>query len=131
MKIRKGFVSNSSSSSFINVFDGDKTIEQCEKLIEETYDGLDKKEVEDLAQKLFDLLEPYDIENHSEWDGLVISKSKQDLYAQCNKTLLDVELEDGSYDNGFICPSNENYYCLEYEWQDNRPENVIDYCNNH
>lgn len=129
MKIRKGFVSNSSSSSFVIAFKGDKTLEKCEKLIEETYgDILLEGEKESLGKKLYDILEPYDRIDRW-WGKASISEVKLDLYTQAGCTIWETELDDNGLSDTFICP--ENGMCLEYEWQDNAPEEVVDCENNH
>ena len=129
MKIRQGFVSNSSSSSFIIRFKGEATLEQCEDMIRYTWgDDLKDTIIEKKAQQLLDLLQPYNGKKKESWSWTPITPAQVKKYEKDGYKLYEVWLSDHHCDTNCVC-INEGLVSeqvLENDWQWSHPEQVIE-----
>lgn len=125
MKIRDGFVSNSSSSSFLIRFEGEKTLDKCKKLIVDTYsDELSDATITRFAAQINELMTPYkgykdDDGYMEEFDRKFVTDAEKKGYC-----LYQLILSDHSSESSCVY-SKAREECLETTWGWNRPENVI------
>lgn len=144
MKTRNGFVSNSSSSSFIvKCATGRMSVDFCKHLLESTwgYINLENVDMNALAQRLYDNMEEYTGQRNSDYDWVPISEKEVKEYNEKGYTLYEVWLSDHSSDvNGIFLPdeildklphfSDGILECC-WGWDDNAPAEVIEYKNQH
>lgn len=143
MKVRYGFVSNSSSSSFIVKCKGELTVDFCYNLLMDTwgYLNLESVDMKALAQKLYDQMSEYTGYPEDKWSWLPISPDEVKRYKDQGYNLYEVWLSDHSGDSNGIClpdeitdklPSAGNGILeCDWAWAGNRPFEVIEYENQH
>lgn len=156
MKIRKGFVSNSSSSSFLLKFKSEPTVEDCRQLLIETWgyqfkdyeewdntelrDGVKETKYQSQAEKLHELLEPFEFDENAEsWKWQPLSKSKYEMLINSGYKLYEVELSDHQCDKDCIHRidsdsddwDSEDYLECAWGWCDNNCNALVEYKSNH
>ena len=143
MKVTNGWISNSSSSSFIVKCKGEKTIEFCKELLMKTwgYLNLENVDMDSLAKQLYDNMEKYEGSIKNKWDWVPITKSEVNRYKKNGYILYEVWVSDHDCDsNGIHLPDevrdklpSAGDGCLECDWgwNGNRPDEVIEYESQH
>ena len=149
MKIRDGFVSNSSSSSFIIDFKkGNITESDIKNFLLSL--GYEFDDIDYSTAKFLELVQKVSLEKYEErladyqtrfkksndnWmksyynDRIEKIKHIISYLKKSGNTLFEIDLSDNSNDADYIPVNEENYECLEYVLQ--YSDEVFEYFNNH